>query len=373
MSSSIRDDDDDYADLHRHDGHMSSVSPRFFKVIVHDTLRDKKLMLPKKFTSILKQETGRDPPKQATLGLPNGTAWDMEVVVAVDDGGGVWLRNGFASFAEYCSLEHGCLLLFKHRGEFQFSVRVYGNTAVEIRYPSDSTAASRSSGGDGKDEEDLFSDLPEEDVSSSFEDGGPGGDDDEEDEDSDYDYSEESSEGDDEFEGTSWSNSTGRKKKNNKNKKKQTAAASSSQRHRGEPSSYPSCGRPPSSNDASIGVPPSFTATMTETYISLRQAYIPREFSERYMKESERVGLKVGEKVWEMKLTKLGGEERKRKNTRITGGWTSFARDNNLRIGDVCFFQLFDSARHHYCRRPLLHVTILRNPGHQGGHHHHVF
>ncbi|CAN0909249.1 B3 domain-containing protein REM19 [Linum grandiflorum] len=103
--------------------------------------------------------------------------------------------------------------------------------------------------------------------------------------------------------------------------------------------------------------PPSFRVTITKTYIALGQAYIPVSFAERYMmKETEMVGVKVGngDEVWEMKVNRWG----KNKNSvRMTSGWIQFVRDNHLQVGNVCIFNLLRA----HLRRPLFHVTILRN------------
>ncbi|CAN0909248.1 B3 domain-containing protein Os03g0212300 [Linum grandiflorum] len=251
---------------------------RFFKIIIDGSLRDRKLMLPKKLRRRLISDGGSDLRwnRPATILVVNegGLSWEMELWND-EEKGCLWLRKGFHEFAVFYSLTHGHLLLFKHLRDLQFSVRIHDGSAFEIEYPDD-------------DEEDQ--DSCDEQDEGNFET--------DDEEDSDF----ETSHG----------------------------------------------GRCPGSDTYMAGLP--------QAPARLRNL----NFYIMYMKEmAEMVGVKVGngEKVWEMKVSRLG----KMKNSaRITGGWTQFVRDNHLQVGNVCIFNLLETAAAAPgC--PLFRVTISRN------------
>jgi hypothetical protein len=54
--------------------------------------------------------------------------------------------------------------------------------------------------------------------------------------------------------------------------------------------------------------------------------------------------------TWHSELSDNGGA------LRISGGWTSFARDNQLREGDICLFELMKNKG-----QPKMMVYIIRS------------
>jgi hypothetical protein len=51
--------------------------------------------------------------------------------------------------------------------------------------------------------------------------------------------------------------------------------------------------------------------------------------------KGETVVLQCGKKIWETKMMYHTG-----RRWTLNGGWPQFARDNGLRVGDICLFEL---------------------------------
>jgi len=68
----------------------------------------------------------------ATIAVPDGLEWDMELKKC---GGQVFFCNNWQQFAEYYSIYYGCYLDFKYEGNSKFNVVIYDSTSVEISYP----------------------------------------------------------------------------------------------------------------------------------------------------------------------------------------------------------------------------------------------
>ena len=61
-------------------------------------------------------------------------------------------------------------------------------------------------------------------------------------------------------------------------------------------------------------------------------------FVKRYIKKDGKfANLQVGEKSWSIKLVQYP------KQACLSTGWFSFARENGLKPGDVCLFELINS------------------------------
>ncbi|XP_034891263.1 B3 domain-containing transcription factor VRN1 isoform X3 [Populus alba] len=101
--------------------------PHFFKVILEDSLREGKLMLPQKFVT----RCGMDLTNLARLKVL-GEAWEIELTKC---DGKVWLQKGWKEFAEYYSVACGHFLVFEYEGNCDFHVLIFDNSATEIDYP----------------------------------------------------------------------------------------------------------------------------------------------------------------------------------------------------------------------------------------------
>ncbi|CAI0556148.1 unnamed protein product [Linum tenue] len=105
--------------------------PHFFKIILDDAIRDGKLFIPTKFVKLY----GGNLQDSAVLSDPSGTEWTVELT---ESDGDIWLQKGFREFAEFYSLSHGYLVVFElvDRWISRFNVVVFDPTATEIEYPA---------------------------------------------------------------------------------------------------------------------------------------------------------------------------------------------------------------------------------------------
>ncbi|KAK4603642.1 hypothetical protein RGQ29_012235 [Quercus rubra] len=118
-----RDNEDGPADL-------TTKAPHFFKIVMPQTLQEGKLRIPKKFIS----KYGVDLSNMAFLTVPNGTKWKVKMTKR---DGEVWFQNGWCEFASCHALTLGHLLVFRYEGNSHFYVLIFDATATEIDYPLD--------------------------------------------------------------------------------------------------------------------------------------------------------------------------------------------------------------------------------------------
>uniref|UniRef100_A0A151UHX6 B3 domain-containing protein Os11g0197600 family n=1 Tax=Cajanus cajan TaxID=3821 RepID=A0A151UHX6_CAJCA len=82
---------------------------------------------------------------------------------------------------------------------------------------------------------------------------------------------------------------------------------------------------------------PFFTLVMKPTYIIGYYLDIPREFSKQYLKRTHAVVILevLDGRSWPVIYSA----------PRINGGWQKFASENNLKVGDVCVFELIQKIQ----------------------------
>ncbi|POO02661.1 B3 DNA binding domain containing protein [Trema orientale] len=106
-----------------------STSPHFFKIILEETIGNKKLQIPKKFVT----KYGGSLSSRVFLKLPCGSRWKIGVTKS---DGKVWIDEGWKSFADYYSLSRGDLVVFRYEGNSQFHVILFDTSTVERDYLS---------------------------------------------------------------------------------------------------------------------------------------------------------------------------------------------------------------------------------------------
>ncbi|KAK7818027.1 b3 domain-containing transcription factor vrn1 [Quercus suber] len=109
---------------------LTTKAPHFFKIVMPQTLQEGKLRIPKKFIS----KYGVDLSNLAFLTVPNGTKWKVKMTKR---DGEVWFQNGWCEFASCHALTLGHLLVFRYEGNSHFYVLIFDATATEIEYPFD--------------------------------------------------------------------------------------------------------------------------------------------------------------------------------------------------------------------------------------------
>ncbi|KAL9317278.1 hypothetical protein ACSQ67_013795 [Phaseolus vulgaris] len=114
-------------------GILPSSEIRFFKIIVHTTIQIGKLMIPKEFT----RKHGASLSNPMFLKLPDGIEWEFSWTK--EGAHNVWLEKGWKEFVTYYSLGHGHLLVFKYQQTCKLEVNIFDESGVEINYPSNNT------------------------------------------------------------------------------------------------------------------------------------------------------------------------------------------------------------------------------------------
>ncbi|XP_073274810.1 B3 domain-containing transcription factor VRN1-like isoform X2 [Primulina huaijiensis] len=100
--------------------------PKFFKIVSNPG--EHRLRLPPEFT----RKYGHNLPDCVSLKVPNGLLWKVELQIHSNHE--AWLHRGWRLFEEYYSIQLGHLLLFKYVGKEHFEVHIFDTTATEIQY-----------------------------------------------------------------------------------------------------------------------------------------------------------------------------------------------------------------------------------------------
>lgn len=100
----------------------------FFKLILEPRLDLQKLEIPRKFM----RTHGTNLSNVICLNIPSGKVWEFKFVRANDR---FFLQKGWPEFVKFYSLSHGHLLIFKYEGNSCFDVIVCDKSASEIEYP----------------------------------------------------------------------------------------------------------------------------------------------------------------------------------------------------------------------------------------------
>ncbi|CAI0452129.1 unnamed protein product [Linum tenue] len=108
-------------------------TPRFSTIIVDDSARDEKLCLPKLFTA----EYGALLPENVIFKLPSGAEWRVGLLKS---GEKIWFQEGWREFADFYSLASGQLLVFQYGSHGHFLVLIFDKTAREIDYQTHETS-----------------------------------------------------------------------------------------------------------------------------------------------------------------------------------------------------------------------------------------
>ncbi|CAN6686340.1 unnamed protein product [Malus baccata var. baccata] len=115
------------------DSPLPAKAPTFFKIVLDKALRDGRLEIPPAF--VMKNEDCLA--DSVFLKDPTGRVWRIELTRRC---GKVWLQKGWSEFAKFYSLNHGYLLVFSHEGGFShFLVRIFQRNTLEIDYPISSS------------------------------------------------------------------------------------------------------------------------------------------------------------------------------------------------------------------------------------------
>ncbi|XP_024022559.1 B3 domain-containing transcription factor VRN1 [Morus notabilis] len=297
------------------------ASPHFFKIVLEETLRGKKLRIPAKFM----KRYGKTLSKDVLLELPCSSTWKLGLKSSVGCSNRVWLVDGWQEFANQYSLKIGHVLVFKYKGNSKFRVVICDYSTCEIDYPSNPIQC---------DEHDQLNNTDVENQRSKRK----------EVEEGDFQSPSPSSrpnkrmrtspsgrhgvpdKGDGE-KSTTMRNSKlevlrgmERLTKNEKSKALNIASGFKSK------NSF-------------------FKVVMQPSYVLTNCLKVPTKFAREYLNDKAcKVKLKVGENNWDVNYS-FGDSAKSWPTPRFNNGWRKFCEENNLDIGDVCVFVMAkDSA-----------------------------
>ncbi|XP_024030727.1 B3 domain-containing transcription factor VRN1-like [Morus notabilis] len=107
---------------------FSAVTPHFFSLVLQNTLRDNRLLIPTKFV----KKYGETLSNSVFVKLPSGSEWKMELRKS---NGRFCLQKGWPEFVKYYSIGFGHFLVFRYEGNSRFHACIFDTTTVEIEYP----------------------------------------------------------------------------------------------------------------------------------------------------------------------------------------------------------------------------------------------
>ncbi|CAN1157567.1 B3 domain-containing protein REM19 [Linum perenne] len=95
---------------------------------------------------------------------------------------------------------------------------------------------------------------------------------------------------------------------------------------------------------------PFFQIKISKSYLGVR-VHVPASFTDKHLfiRDVDRVKFEMGDKVWSVNV---------KINTYavFSGGWRKFVKENSVKLGDVCFFELVSTSP-----EVRFKVTISRN------------
>ncbi|CAJ1779664.1 unnamed protein product [Sphenostylis stenocarpa] len=269
----------------------ASTPIHFFRIMLPHNLLQGTLRLPTRFVS----KYGKHLSNTVHLKLPNGAEWKVNLEKR---DGSVWFQQGWKEFAEYHSLAYGHLLVFRFNLTSHFHVSICNKSCMEIDYPINKANHKRTR-------------INSEDIQPP-----------------------------------KTQKTTQNKKKCNSNFQ-DTAFDKKARDHKGRLKN-PNEGK---RNMEAVGNT-SFTVIMKSHHFTLGQMYVPHAPIKSCIKSGEQfVTLLVGDRSWRVKLRNY----RSKSVSYFTTNWSAFARENNLKKGDACLFQLL-----HCSDNMVMKVSISR-------------
>ncbi|XVF59517.1 hypothetical protein PTKIN_Ptkin07bG0282200 [Pterospermum kingtungense] len=314
---------------------FTPTTPHFFRTILDDTIRDRKLGIPRKFL----KKYGNGLSSLISLTVPSGDTWHVQLTKSDGDDDDVWLQNGWQSFVEHYTLKRGHFLVFKYEGNNNFQVLIFDMSATEIEYPYISHTEDHKSdqGCQEPDQEETEAATPLHETPLDKK----------------------------TREKSRKPSSRPRKKlkttPTDKNKKDSEDVSGEGDQQTRVPRERRAFGAKEYDKALQractfISDNPFFVAAMQPSYINPgRKMCVPRDFTTKYLKEnSGDITLCTSDgKTWPASYFRYISCNKYTKAI-LYNGWREFMRDNKLEAGDVCVFELINQTE------ILLKVVIFR-------------
>ncbi|KAK1355853.1 hypothetical protein POM88_049109 [Heracleum sosnowskyi] len=276
---------------------MLGKSNSFFKRILTDVGSHTKLLFPEKFISI----SGNDLKDSVSLNAPSGLQWSVEVK---RDKGKVWLQNGWPEFANFYAIGFGYLLVFEYEGDSKFQVLVFDTSSLEIDYSR------------------AGSDRPDFVISTPVKKGVL------------------------EIDDSSSSDNVVKPCKKTRTESPSTETSLKLKQEKAKAEKKVDKDRARALVNAYKSKNPFFVHLIKESHIvggGWQNVYIPKTFKEAQenWESNDLLTLQVAGRSWLV----FCQWNLRCNQYRISRGWTIFARDNSLNVGDVCVFELINRSR----------------------------
>ncbi|XP_027335228.1 B3 domain-containing transcription factor VRN1-like [Abrus precatorius] len=264
------------------------------------------------------EKHGEALPSTIFLKPPNGTEWKLNLVKRDDK---IWFQKGWKEFAEYHSLGHGHLLVFRYERTSHFQVQIFDMSALEINYPFESVNGKMASN-------DQESNPPNNESMEHYK--------------------------------------LSQKRKDNspleflQPSRKRTCKCVEVENILKLPDTVlhhtdTKCEEKEVISNKKITVPdrassfkpcnPSFSMVMYPSYVSGGNMCLPSKFCKMHFDVHQQYGdtdLQVlNGRVWPVKYQKRKAQTR----FHFSRGWKTFVKDNNLQVGDVCTFELLPRTK----------------------------
>ncbi|OWM82223.1 hypothetical protein CDL15_Pgr001797 [Punica granatum] len=329
--------------------HFESPTPHFFKIIHPYSLRLGKISIPKRFV----RKYGDNLPNAVILKVPNGESWKVWLEKCDD---AFWLQKGWPEFIEHYSIEEQYLVNFCYVKKSVFQVVIFDKSATEIEYPLKSANVKRVKPVP----ESLSSEMEESAYKTS-----PGTL-------SGYEVEQEIECGHVEPDVESSSSEM-----------EESTDNSVSIMRDLEPAMEISCDSddltPNSGKAINVAPPvsltrrilkfaksseavnfrseyPFFHVLMTESYVKSGSVAISKGFIVRNNLEEapQKVMLRHSDRLWPVSMNYYKAKAR---GGSLCGGWAAFVRQNHIKVGDICIFELVKK------KGVIFNVTVLRCGG----------
>ncbi|KAG4403360.1 hypothetical protein GLYMA_01G095166v4 [Glycine max] len=278
----------------------------FFRIIIAPSLQEGKLMLPNKFV----EKYGEGLPNTLFLKAPNGAEWKLTLEKRDDK---MWFQKGWREFAKHHSLDHGHLLLFRYQRTSHFQVHIFDGSGLEIEYPL------------GKVEGKMTSNYQKNKR--------PNG------EKLEYEFLQ------------PCMGSRKCVKVDNTMKPKLGCSACASYRQKGQRKTKMTTTEHVTAFDRASYFRPCNPSFLVVIYPSNARSRGPLNFPSKFCKKHIDLRKNRGDinlevlngRVWHARYRIRTAETRRR--FELSSGWKTFAEDNNLKVGDVCTFELIPATK----------------------------
>ncbi|XP_058008068.1 B3 domain-containing transcription factor VRN1-like [Hevea brasiliensis] len=314
--------------------------PHFFKIILDDTIHEKKLCIPRKFV----RKYGKDLSSPVLLEVPCGRIWQVELTKC---DGEIWLQNGWQEFMEYYSLAHGSFIVFEYnKRNCHFNAIIFDKSASEIDYPISVT------NGDDKEPNNIQEEIQEPKIIKETEN----------DASADFVLCRKTKEK------SPLSSPRPEKMTKVENPTENTSLHCPGKQVEGESGYGGISGQKQTSYKivARLNVKekrkalnrartnfksknPFFLVAMQPSYVRPGEKLtIPRSFAMKYFPkkhDGDATLNGLNGRAWSVKYYVHTAARNGETTAKITKGWRVFAQDNHLEVGDVCAFELIKSTK----------------------------